>query len=242
MYNYYLIFLVLILLCAVFSMRASRKVHTTFQAGLSIPTRSRFTGYDTAVRLLRANGVDDIQVRKVRGALTDHYHPTKRQVNLSQSVYGNDSVVAVAVAAHEIGHVLQKKSGYMPYKLRTWLVPITNIGSRLALPLVIIGFIIDIALYGTGNDIGYYLAIAGVVAYGLSTLFALVTLPVERDASRRAARMLLEEGIVTEDELPYAKEMLSAAGQTYLAALLTSLVYFLRFALWVLINTRRNRD
>jgi Zn-dependent membrane protease YugP len=240
--RYYFLFFVLILLCAAFSMRASRKVQSTFQAGQAIRSKTHATGYDTATRLLRVNGINDISVRKVRGSLTDHYHPTRKQVNLSQSVYGSDSVVAIAVAAHEVGHVLQKKKGYLPYKLRTVLVPITNIGSRLALPLVIVGLLLDMAVYGTQNSIGYYLAIAGVAAYGLSTLFALVTVPVERDASRRAEKMLVEEGIITQDERPMVREMLSAAGKTYLAALLTSLVYFLRFALWVLINVRRRRD
>ena len=242
-FEYYLLFLGLILLCGIFSMKASANVHKTFQAGQSIGTRSHATGYDTATRLLRMNGVKDISVQRVRGSLTDHYHPTKRQVNLSESVYGSDSIVAVAVAAHEIGYVMQKKQGYSLYKLRTVLVPITNIGSRLALPLVIVGILLDAFVYGAqSSPIGYYLAIAGVAAYGLSTLFALVTLPVELDASKRAKRMLLDSGLITQSELPYAEKMLSAAAQTYLAALLTSLVYFLRFAFWVLINFRRRDD
>jgi Zn-dependent membrane protease YugP len=241
--EYYLLFLGLILLCGIFSMKASANVHKTFEAGQTIPTRSHATGYDTAVQLLRMNGVHDISVRRVEGSLTDHYHPTKRQVNLSQSVYGNDSIAAVAVAAHEIGHVMQKKKGYALYKLRTVLVPITNLGSRLALPLVVLGFLLDVFVYGMQNSsVGYYLAIAGVVAYGMSTVFALVTLPVELDASRRAKTMLLESGIITEAEMPYAEKMLSAAAQTYLAALLTSLVYFLRFAFWVLVNFRRRDE
>ena len=224
-------------------MRASSKVHKTFHEGQNMSTRSHATGYDTAVKLLKQNGIKDISVQRVQGELTDHYHPTRKQVNLSQSVYGNDSIVAVAVAAHEIGHVVQKKKGYPLYKLRTILVPITNIGSRLALPLVILGFVLDIFVYGTQNsNLGYYLALAGVVAYGLSTLFALVTLPVELDASRRAKKMLVETGLITKEELPQAERMLSAAAQTYLAALLTSLVYFLRFAFWVLVNFRRRYD
>ena len=234
MYGYYWIFLGLILLCAIFAGRASAKVHSTFSAFREIGTRSHATGYDTARKLLRANGITDISIGRVRGELSDHYHPTKKIVNLSESVYGSDSVAAVAVAAHEIGHVVQKKKGFLPYKLRTLLVPITNIGSRLALPLVLLGLILDAFLITTQNsDLGFYIALVGVALYGLATLFALVTLPVDFDASRRAKRMLLEEGIMTEEELPYAEEMLSAAAQTYVASLLTSLVYFLRFALWV---------
>ena len=163
---------------------------------------------------------------------------------MSESVYGSDSSAAVAVAAHEVGHVMQKKNGYLPYKIRQILVPITNFGSRLALPLVLIGLILDVFVATTQNsDLGYYLAIAGVALYGLSTVFALVTLPVEFDASRRAKKMLLEEGILREEELPYAGKMLSAAAQTYVASLLTSLVYFLRFAIWVmLLFGNRRRD
>lgn len=236
MYTYYWLFLGLILLCAVFAATASAKVNSTFAAFKDVPTSSRMTGYDTAKRLLRAGDVDDIQIGRVKGTLTDHYHPTKKIVNLSESTYGNDSVAAVAVAAHEIGHVMQKKKGYLPYKLRTVLVPLTNIGSRLALPLVFFGLILDVFVATTSNsNLGYYLAMTGVVLYGLSFLFALVTLPVELDASRRAKKMLVSEGILTEEELPYADKMLSAAARTYLASLLTSLVYFLRFALWVFI-------
>ena len=234
MYGYYWFFLLLILACGALGASASAKVKRTFSSLSRVPTRSRMTGYDTASRLLRAGGVRDISIGRVGGFLSDHYHPTKKIVNLSESVYGSDSVAAVAVAAHEIGHVVQKKKGFLPYKLRTWLVPITNIGSRLALPLVLLGLILDLFVATTQNsNLGFYLAIAGVALYGLATLFALVTLPVEFDASRRAKRMLLEEGILTEEELTYASEMLSAAAQTYVASLLTSLVYFLRFALWV---------
>ena len=188
----YFIFLALILACALLSAWASRQVHSAFGAYAGVQNKSRLTGYDTAVRLLRAGGVKDISVRRVKGTLTDHYHPTKKVVNLSQSTYGDASVAAVAVAAHEIGHVMQKKKGYIPYKIRSLLVPIANIGSRLALPLVIIGILLDVFVYAeASSDLGFWLAIAGVVAYGTSTLFTLVTLPVELDASRRAKQMLI---------------------------------------------------
>lgn len=241
---YYFISFGLILLCALIAGSASRKVHTTYEAQKEIGTRSHATGYDTAVKLLRANGIKDISVGRVKGVLTDHYHPTKKIVNLSEGVYGSDSIASVAVSAHEIGHVVQKKRGYLPYKLRTILVPITNLGSRLAVPLVLLGLVLDLFVgLNQNSNIGYYTALVGVALYGLSTVFALVTLPVEYDASRRAKKMLLEEGILTEEEMPYAEEMLSAAAKTYVASLLTSLVYFLRFALWVLLlfgNRRRD--
>jgi Zn-dependent membrane protease YugP len=242
---YYLYFLPLILLCAIFSGWASNKVKSTYRAFRAVPSSSRMTGYDTAVRLLRVNGIRDISVERVRGELTDHYHPTKKLVNLSASTYGDTSVGSIAVAAHEIGHVMQKKRGYLPYKIRTVLVPLCNIGSRLALPLVLIGLLMDVFLYASqGSNTGYYLGLFGVILYGLSTLFMLVTLPVEFDASRRARKMLVEEGILTEEESVGAAKVLNAAALTYVAALATSLVYFLRFALWVLLlfGGGRRRD
>ena len=241
--GYYWIFLLLILGCAIFAGSASRKVQTSYQTYGSMQNSSRMTGYDAAVRLLRSHGVQDISVGRVQGTLTDHYHPNKKIVNLSENVFGQDSIAAVAVAAHEIGHVLQKKDNYLPYVIRTILVPITNIGSRLAMPLVLLGLVLDLFVLGAQNSsLGFYLAMGGVVLYGLSTLFALVTLPVEYNASRRAKKMLIEEGILREEELPYADKMLDAAASTYLASLMTSLVYFLRFLVWILmIFGRGNR-
>lgn len=241
---YYVFFLGLLLLCAIFSGWASARVHSTYRAFQDMGTRSRMTGYDTAVRLLRSNGVRDISIGRVRGSLSDHYHPKKKIVNLSESTYGNDSIAAVAVAAHEIGHVMQKKKGYIPYKLRTALVPVVNFGTYLALPLVLVGLVLDLFVASTQNsDLGFWLAMAGVILYGGSTIFMLVTLPVELNASRRAKKMLLAEGIITEEELPYADKMLSAAAMTYVASLLTSLVYFLRFAVWVfMLFGGRDRD
>ena len=245
MYEYYLLFFVLFIVCALFSVSASRKVHTAYKAYGRMGNSSRMTGYDAAVKLLRANGVGDISVGRVKGELSDHYHPMKRVVNLSEGVYGTASIGAVAVAAHEIGHVMQKKRGYIPYKIRTLLVPITNFGSRLALPLVLIGFLLDAFVYSQqGSPFGFYLALLGVAFYGLSTLFAFVTLPVEFNASKRAKKMLLEEGVLREEEIPFADKMLDAAAMTYVASLFTSLVYFLRFLLWVLIlfGGRNRRD
>lgn len=242
---YYIISFGVMLLCAAIGASASMKVHRAFNKYGNMPTQSRMTGYDTARRLLRSNGVNDISVGKVRGHLSDHYHPTKKVVNLSDSTFGSDSIAAVAVAAHEVGHVMQKKKGYPLYKLRQVLVPITNIGTALAMPLVLIGLIMDFAVASTQNsDTGWYLALAGVALYGLSTVFALVTLPVEFNASRRAKQMLVAEGVLTKEELPYADKMLDAAANTYVASLLTSLIYFLRFALWVFImfGGRRRDD
>ncbi|HAC11780.1 MAG: zinc metallopeptidase [Clostridiales bacterium] len=231
---YYYVFLGALLLCALFASWASIKVRSTYNAFRADKTSSNMTGYDTAVRLLRANDVEGISVEKVEGELTDHYNPKKALVNLSESTYGDDSVASVAVAAHEIGHVLQKKNGYVPYKIRTALVPLANIGSFLAIPLVLLGIILEITLAASKPGTGLNVAMIGVAAYGLSTLFTLVTLPVELDASRRAKNMLIEEGILTDEEMYGAGKVLKAAAMTYVAALATSLVYFLRFLWYVL--------
>ena len=231
---YYYVFLGALLLCALFASWASIKVRSTYNAFRADKTSSNMTGYDTAVRLLRANDVEGISVEKVEGELTDHYNPKKALVNLSESTYGDDSVASVAVAAHEIGHVLQKKNGYVPYKIRTALVPLANIGSFLAIPLVLLGIVLEIALAASKPGTGLNVAMIGVAAYGLSTLFTLVTLPVELDASRRAKSMLIEEGILTDEEMYGAGKVLKAAAMTYVAALATSLVYFLRFLWYVL--------
>ena len=231
---YYYVFLGALLLCALFASWASIKVRSTYNVFRADKTSSNMTGYDTAVRLLRANDVEGISVEKVEGELTDHYNPKKALVNLSESTYGDDSVASVAVAAHEIGHVLQKKNGYVPYKIRTALVPLANIGSFLAIPLVLLGIVLEIALAANKPGTGLNVAMIGVAAYGLSTLFTLVTLPVELDASRRAKNMLIEEGILTDEEMYGAGKVLKAAAMTYVAALATSLVYFLRFLWYVL--------
>ena len=235
----YLIFLLLLIPCLIFSGWASMRVNKTFSAYDKVQTRSCMTGYDTAVRLMSRRGVHDISVNRVDGKLTDHYHPTKKQVNLSMSSYGSASVAAVAVAAHEVGHVMQKKSGYVPYKIRNVLVPVTNIGARLALPLVIVGVLLDLFLTVTPMPVGQWLVYIGIALYGLSTLFMLVTLPVEYNASRRAKKMLIEDGILTQEELPGASKVLSAAALTYVASLLISLLYFLRFAMIFLSLLRR---
>ena len=229
MYSY-LLFLLILLPCLAFSAWASARVSSTYAKYDRVPTRSCMTGYDAATRLMRNRGVNDIAVCRIDGRLTDHYHPAKRQVNLSMSSYGSTSVAAVAVAAHEVGHVMQKKSGYVPYKIRNVLVPVTNIGSRLALPVILVGLLMDLLWVSAPAPYGRWIVYAGIALFGLSTLFMLVTLPVEFNASRRAKKMLVEDGVLAPDEVPAAGKVLSAAALTYVAALLVSLVYFLRFA------------
>ena len=230
----YFIFLIAIIACVIFSLIASSKVKKAFEKYNKKICYSGMTGRETAERLMRANGVYDIGIGKTGGTLTDHYHPTKKIVNLSDSTYASASVAAVAVAAHEIGHVMQKKDSYWLYNLRTAVVPVANFGSFLAFPLVLLGLLLEYFIATTEPGTGFFVAMIGVALYGASFLFALVTLPVELDASRRAKKMLISSHIIREDELPAATEVLSAAALTYLASLLTSLVYFLRFLFYVL--------
>ena len=230
----YMYFLIAILGCMILSGIASAKVHTAFNRNNQMWCRSGMTGYEAARRLLHAYGAADISLGKVQGKLSDHYHPGKEIVNLSESTYDSRSVAAVAVAAHEIGHVMQKKDGYGLYRLRTALVPVVNFGSYLAMPLVLVGILLDYFVQTANANTGFYVAMVGVILYGGSLLFALVTLPVELNASRRAKKMLVAQGVLTEEEIPAASDVLSAAALTYLASLLTSLVYFLRFLFYVL--------
>lgn len=238
----YLWFACALLVCAIFAGFASSKVNSTFDKYNTVPTKSGMTGYDAAMRLMRSNDVQGINIGRVSGMLTDHYDPKKAVVNLSDSTYSSSSVASVAVAAHEMGHVMQKQRGYIFYNIRTALVPVVNFGARLALPLVLVGLVIDLATQATTQSVGFYIALVGVVLYGCSFLFTLVTLPVELNASRRAKKMLVEENILTDSELQGASKVLNAAAMTYVAAMLTSLIYFLRFLLYVLtIFGRRNR-
>ncbi len=230
----YLWFLGALLICSAFAAFANGKVNSAFRKYNGVANSSNMTGYDTVVRLMKANGVMGINVGRIKGRLTDHYHPLRHVINLSESTYGNNSVAAVAVAAHEMGHVMQHENGYWAYRLRSVLVPVVNFGARLALPLVIIGVVLELLVSVVAPNVGFYVAMVGVIMYGGSFIFALVTLPVELNASRRATQMLVEENILTEQELPGAKKVLSAAALTYLASLLVSLVYFLRFLIFVL--------
>ncbi len=238
----YFIFAGAILLCAVFSLIASNKVNRTFDKYDRVPNRAGMSGSEVAARLLQAGGVSDIAIGQTGGKLSDHYHPTKKIVNLSQSTYSSRSIGAVAVAAHEIGHVMQKKDGYLFYRVRTLLVPVVNFGQWLSMPLVLIGLLLDWFSMMPNSNIGFSLAMLGVILYGGALVFSIVTLPVELNASRRASKMLVEEGILSSREVKDAEKVLSAAALTYLASMLISLVYFLRFLVRVLTLFGRRRN
>lgn len=222
-------YIFLVLPAVIFALWAQFNVKSTFSKYSKIASRSGMTGFDSARRILDANGLGSVRIAHVSGDLTDHYNPTDNTIYLSDSVYGSDSAAAIGVAAHEAGHAVQHATGYTPIKIRSAIIPITNIGSNLAMPLIILGIILSFPT----------LAYIGVAAFGLSTLFQLVTLPVEFDASGRALKAL--EGSLDGDDLASARKVLRAAALTYVAALAVSLVNLLRLLIIVAGNDRRRR-
>lgn len=225
----YFIFMIPALIITMF---AQYRVKSAFGKYAQIGTARRVTGAQAADEVARHSGAYGISIRQIAGSLTDNFDPRGGVISLSQDVYGSTSIAAVGVAAHEAGHAAQEAHGYFPNKLRTALVPVTNIGSRLAIPLVIFGLILP-----TRYDFVVY---AGIALYSLAVLFQLVTLPVEFNASARAMKALDETGILYPDELEGARKVLTAAAMTYLAASFASILMLLR--LLVLANGRRNRD
>lgn len=222
-------YIFLVLPAVIFALWAQFNVKSTFSKYSKIASRSGMTGFDSARRILDANGLGSVRIAHVSGDLTDHYNPTDNTIYLSDSVYGSNSAAAIGVAAHEAGHAVQHATGYTPIKIRSAIIPITNIGSNLAMPLIILGIILSFPT----------LAYIGVAAFGLSTLFQLVTLPVEFDASGRALKAL--EGSLDGDDLASARKVLRAAALTYVAALAVSLVNLLRLLIIVAGNDRRRR-
>ncbi len=194
------------------------------------------TGAEAASRVLRANGIYDVRIEKIGGNLTDHYDPKAKVIRLSDAVHDSVSTAAIGVAAHEAGHAVQHAQNYAPVKIRTAIVPITNIGSKLAIPLVFIGILLSYV----GEQYAY-IAYAGVAAFGLCVLFQLVTLPTEFNASRRALVAIEQCGILSRDELEGSKKVLTAAALTYVAALAVTLMQFLRLFLMVAGSGNRKR-
>ena len=228
---YYLIF---VLPAVIFSLWASIQVNTTFQKYSKVRSARGITGAEAARRVLNANGLSHIRIERIPGNLTDHYDPRNDVIRLSESVYDNTSVAAVGVACHEAGHAVQHAENYIPVKIRSAIIPVTNIGSRLAIPLIIIGIILNAFAPKL-----LVLAYIGVACYGLCTLFQLVTLPTEFDASKRALRSMEGYGILGSDEIGGAKHVLRAAAMSYVAALAVSLMQLLRLFMIVAGNSRR---
>ena len=229
-YDYW--YIVLVMPAVIFSIIASISVNSTFKKYSKKRSSRGITGAEAARRVLDANGLYSVKVERVRGDLTDHYDPRNNTIYLSESVHDSPSTAAIGVAAHEAGHAVQHAKEYLPIKIRSAIIPITNFASSLSLPLILLGLVLE----GSGLLI---LAYIGVACFGMSTVFQLVTLPTEFNASRRAINALEGYGILSRDELGDAKKVLSAAAMTYVAALAVSLMQLLRLLLIVSGNNRR---
>ncbi|MDD3401912.1 MAG: zinc metallopeptidase [Hespellia sp.] len=212
---------ILVLIGAVICMLASSKVKSTFNRYAQVRNHSNITGAQVAARILQMNGLNDVRVQHISGNLTDHYDPRTKVVNLSDATYNAASVAAVGVAAHECGHAIQHAHGYVPLAIRGALVPVANIGSMAAWPLIIVGFFLN------GNSSMFFINL-GIWCFALSVLFQIVTLPVEFNASGRAVRILGESGMLYPEEVDGTKKVLSAAALTYVASAAATILQLLR--------------
>lgn len=222
---------ILVLIGAILSMIASAKVNTTFNRYARVRSMSNMTGAEAAERILHQNGIYDVAVEHISGNLTDHYDPKNKVLRLSDATYSSNSVAAIGVAAHECGHALQHKDEYLPLKIRSAIVPAANFGSRLGIPIILLGVIL-------GSN--YTLIQIGIWVFSLAVLFQIVTLPVEFNASSRAVGMVERYGILSGEELKHTRKVLSAAALTYVAAAAASILQLLRLVL--LFGGRRRND
>ncbi len=222
---------VLVIIGVIICLAASAKMRSTFNKYSRVRSRSGMTGREAAEYVLRSAGIYDVRVEHVSGNLTDHYDPRTKTLRLSDATYNSQSVAAIGVAAHECGHAVQHAAGYAPLRFRGALVPIANLGSTIAWPLIIIGLLF------TGQSSMMFLNL-GIIAFSLAVLFQIVTLPVEFDASNRAVRVLGSTGLLYEDELRDTRKVLSAAALTYVAGAAASILQLLRIIL--LANSRRD--
>ncbi len=208
------------------SLWAQARIKGTFRKYSRVATRSRMSGADVARGILEQNSIRGVQIEATRGSLTDHYDPRTRTLRLSESVYGSSSMAAFGVAAHEVGHAIQHASGYAPLAFRSAWVPVANLGGGLSMVVLILAAVLG----GAATAIGQTAALVGVILFATTTVFTLVTLPVEFDASRRALRALESGGFVSSVELEGARKVLNAAALTYVAAFITSLLTLLYWA------------
>ncbi|MBG9977698.1 zinc metallopeptidase [Ruoffia tabacinasalis] len=207
-------------------MFAQNRVQSTFNKYDQLDTEKRITGKQAAEHILQTAGISNVKVEQVRGRLTDHYDPRNKVLRLSEATYNQTSVAAVAVAAHEVGHAIQDQKDYAFLKVRSAIAPVVQIGSSIAMPLILIGLLFQF----TG------LVNIGILAFGLVVVFQLVTLPVEFDASKRALAILGDTGVFVQEEVPAAKKVLDAAAFTYIAATLSTALQLIRL---ILISNRR---
>ena len=239
-YSYYygfdMTYLTLVLPCLLLSLWASANVNSTFKKYAQQFSIRRLTGAEAAQRVLAANGVRGVRIDRVSGNLTDHFDPKTNVIRLSDSVYNSTSTAAIGVACHEAGHAVQYAQNYGPIKLRAAIIPITNFGSKIAMPLILIGILLS-AL----GDISYTFVYLGIAAFSLSLVFQLITLPVEFNASRRAMQAIEQANILTEEEQRGARKTLTAAAMTYVAATAVSLAQLLRLIL-IFGGRSRRRD
>ena len=225
----------LVLPCLLLSLWASAHVNSTFKKYSAQHSRRGITGADAAARVLAANGVRGVRIEHISGDLNDHYDPRTNVIRLSDNVYGSTSTAAIGVACHEAGHAVQYAQGYAPIKLRAAVIPLTNFGSKLAMPLILIGL-----LFSSLGRLSNFFIYLGIACFGLSLVFQLVTLPVEFNASRRALAAIEQTGILTDEERAGARKTLTAAALTYVAATAAALAQLLR--LLVLFGNRNRRN
>lgn len=226
-------YVVLVLPCVILSLWASANVNSTFKKYSQQFSTRRLTGAEAAQRVLLANGVQGVSIQRISGNLTDHFDPSTNVIRLSDSVYDSTSTAAIGVACHEAGHAVQYAENYAPIKLRAAVIPATNLGSKLAMPLILLGLIFSYV-----GNFSYVLVYAGIACFGLSLVFQLITLPVEFNASHRALAAISAGNLLTEDEENGARKVLTAAALTYVAATATALAQMLR--LLVLFGGRGN--
>ena len=219
---------VLVLIGLILSLAASARVKTTFAKYSRVRSMSGMTGADAAHRILNASGIYDVRIERVSGSLNDHYDPRTKTLRLSDSVYGQNSLAAIGVAAHECGHAIQHQKAYAPLKIRGALVPVANFGAMVSWPMILIGLFM-------GSS--YFLINLGIIMFSTAVLFQLITLPVEFNASKRAVMRLGETGILMGEELSQSKKVLNAAALTYVAAAAASILQLLR--LLILFGGRR---
>ncbi len=238
-YTYYYGFdwtyIVIVLPCLLIAMIASARVNSTFRRYSGQLSSRHITGRDAAMRVLQANGVTGVQIERVAGNLTDHFDPKTNVIRLSSDVYDSTSTAAIGVACHEAGHAVQYAQEYFPIKVRAAIIPITNIGSKLAMPLILLGI-----LFSTLGSFSYTLVYIGIACFALSLVFQLVTLPVEFNASRRAMEAIENGQLLTEEEQRGARKTLTAAAMTYVAAVAVSAAQLLRLIL--LFGGRRRKN
>ncbi len=233
-YSYNSSGLLLVLVCALFAMWASFRVNSTFKRYARQFSSRRITGAQAAQRVLSANGVYGVGIERVSGNLTDHYDPRSNVIRLSDSVYDSTSTAAIGVACHEAGHAVQYAVNYAPMRFRAAVIPVTNFGTKLAWPLMLLGLLLS-----GMSGVFYNLVYVGIACFSLSFVFQMLTLPVEFNASRRALTAIREGGLLNEEELVGARKTLTAAAMTYVAAAATSLAQLLRL---IAIYGRRRRN